>query len=434
MKTKNKTLALLEIAIVLCSVFLVAIPAIAAEQTQEMQKASASEVTTASEDDYVLGVYGNANEDDTIDMRDLTYVKLIFFGKKPETELADAKYDGKLNPLDFIQIKLITVGKEKEITIVDEVDRVVTVEKPVKRIVSLSCDFEVMRCLGVEKERIVGLTDCHKDKMFYPDYSDIPSVGDCHDPDDEAILSLHPDLVFHYYHYPDQIETFEDLGLTAIGINLCNQLDFKEQVKKLGYILGKEENLKEFLEFYEESLDTVEKEVKGITDDEKTRLFFELYYPYYSFGEESTLWQAFVDASGGNNIFSDISGVYAEVSPEVVMKRDPEVIVREYYYEDKAAHEVDEPTRFKEARDKILGRAELANVSAIPDERVYIMDWTLIESARHFIGIQYMAKWLYPEKFVDLDPKATHQEYITRFLRLDYDLDEHGVWVYPETS
>jgi iron complex transport system substrate-binding protein len=116
------------------------------------------------------------------------------------------------------------------------------------------------------------------------------------------------------------------------------------------------------------------------------------------------------------------------------MRRDPEVIVREYYYETGSAYQVDDPTRFKEAKDEIMGRAELANVSAIPNERVYIMDWTLIESTRHFIGIQYMAKWLYPEKFVDLDPKATHQEYITRFLRLDYDLDEHGVWVYPETS
>ena len=67
MKTKNKVVALFGISIVLCSLFLVALPAttIAAEQ-----------------DDFVLSVYGNANEDDTIDMRDLTYVKLIFFGKK----------------------------------------------------------------------------------------------------------------------------------------------------------------------------------------------------------------------------------------------------------------------------------------------------------------------------------------------------------------
>ncbi len=78
MKIKNKVIALVEVAVVVCSVFLVAMPAIAADQTT--QKVSASTITTASEDDYVLGVYGNANEDDTIDMRDLTYVKLIFFG------------------------------------------------------------------------------------------------------------------------------------------------------------------------------------------------------------------------------------------------------------------------------------------------------------------------------------------------------------------
>ncbi|MCK4735658.1 MAG: hypothetical protein KAT65_24600, partial [Methanophagales archaeon] len=60
MKIKNKVIALLEIAVVLCSVFIVAIPAIAA-----MQEVSASEVITASKDDYVLGVCGNANEDDT---------------------------------------------------------------------------------------------------------------------------------------------------------------------------------------------------------------------------------------------------------------------------------------------------------------------------------------------------------------------------------
>jgi iron complex transport system substrate-binding protein len=109
------------IAIVLCSVFLVALPTIAAE------------------DDFVLGIYGNANEDDTIDMRDLTYVKLIFFGKRPETEFADAKYDGELNPLDFVQIKRIIVGKENELTFIDSAGRVLTVEKPVERIVVASC-------------------------------------------------------------------------------------------------------------------------------------------------------------------------------------------------------------------------------------------------------------------------------------------------------
>jgi hypothetical protein len=99
MKTKTKMIALVEIAVVLCSVFLVALPAIATENTQELK---ANTITTASEDDYVLGVYGNANEDDTIDMGDVVYTKLAIFGKKPKTELCDAKYDGRINVLDVI--------------------------------------------------------------------------------------------------------------------------------------------------------------------------------------------------------------------------------------------------------------------------------------------------------------------------------------------
>ena len=63
----------------LCSLLVVTLPVIAIEQFA--QEVSASEVTTASEDDYTLGVYGNANEDDTIDMRDTTYIKLVIFGK-----------------------------------------------------------------------------------------------------------------------------------------------------------------------------------------------------------------------------------------------------------------------------------------------------------------------------------------------------------------
>jgi iron complex transport system substrate-binding protein len=164
MKKKTKIVTMAEIAIVLCSVFLVALPGIAAEQNQEMQKISASEITTASEGDYVLGVYGNANEDDTIDMRDLTYVKLIFFGKKPETELADAKYDGKINPLDFIQIKLIIVGKEKEITFKsasetykDIPSEAITIRKPVKRIVIAGFESaEVLRALNAA-DKVVGV-------------------------------------------------------------------------------------------------------------------------------------------------------------------------------------------------------------------------------------------------------------------------------------
>ena len=365
------------------------------------------------------------------DMQDVTYTELIILEYRDGTELSDAKYDNKINMQDVTQIELIILGMELELTIMDSCDRVVTVNKPLERIVSVSCEFEALRCLDIEKERIVGLSDCCEGMIFYPEFSELPLIGDCHNPDIEAILSLHPDAVFMYYQYPDIIETLDDAGVTVLGFNLCNQIDYEEEVKKLGYIIGKMEEAGEFLEFYEGSMGAIEERVSDIPEDERARVFFELYYPYYTFGDGYSLWQSFVETAGGKNIFADISGGYVEVDPEEVMERDPNIIVKEYFYETESADQVDDPTRFRDARDEIMSRQILADVSAVKDERIYIMDWTLIESPSHFIGMQYMAKWLYPELFADLNPKATYQEYLTGFLNVDYDLREHGVFVYP---
>ena len=56
-------------------------------------------------------IYGNANEDEILDMRDVTYLKQVIFGKEPETTLTDANYDGKISMLDIGQTKLIILGK-----------------------------------------------------------------------------------------------------------------------------------------------------------------------------------------------------------------------------------------------------------------------------------------------------------------------------------
>jgi len=66
----------------------------------------------ASEDDYILDIYGNANEDDTIDMRDFTYTARIILWLEDETDLADANYDGEVNVLDMTQIGLIILGRD----------------------------------------------------------------------------------------------------------------------------------------------------------------------------------------------------------------------------------------------------------------------------------------------------------------------------------
>jgi len=438
MKTKNKTIALVEIAVVLCSLFLVAIPAIAAhEQNQEMGKASATAITTASGDDFVLEIYGNANEDDTIDMRDLTYVKLIFFGKKPETGLADAKYDGKINPLDFIQIKLIIVGKEKELTIVDSADRIVTISKPVERIVAFAnYNCEVLRSLNA-KDKIVGVDEFTKyQKTFFPEISKLPSVGTVENPDIEAILSLEPDiaLTFGTYKTPYIEEKLEGTGIEVVSFYFYDPKFLTEEITKLGYIIDRRDEARGFISFYEGVIDSIKSRTEGIPDDEKPKVYYECFWQDYMTGNKYATDNWIIETAGGINIAADVAENsmyigYPTVDPEWIIEQNPDIIIKRSSSPPygSTGYEFDDDSGAKALREKIMNRPGFEAINAVKEGKVYIEDTSLCG----FIAVAYRAKVFHPDLFEDLDPQEIHQEYLNRFQRLDYDLDEHGVFWYP---
>ena len=450
MKTKNKTLALMEIAIVLCSLFLVAtLPVIAADQNvqQEMQKVSASSITTASEDDYVLGVYGNANEDDTIDMGDVVYTKLAIFGKKPKTELCDAKYDGRINVLDIIQTKLIILGKEKELTVIDTADRIVTVKKPIKRVVvGFHFTLESLRSIKVPREIIVGVPsypEVAEWETYFAEYKDRPGIGNMWNPDTEAILNLDPDVVFLTAASRSQpvdhaSDVLESAGITVFRFyHSCGFAGafeaYPEELTKLGYIMDKEEEAEEFIDWYESVVNSIKENVENIPEENKPKVYFE---------SPSKLWYgvperiARIGLAGGKNIFPD----GGTIDPEAVITEDPDIIVKVAVGEDLTGYHLDpdDTTEIEKVREEVMNRPELQKVKAVKEGKVYVLSIYFLagmaqghSGVRNIVQINYNAKWFHPTLFEDLDPKAIHQEYLTSFQGLGYDLDKHGVFVYP---
>ena len=428
MKRKEKGITILGLSVLICSLFLVAIPvtAIASEQ-----------------DDYILGIYGNANEDDIIDMRDLTYVKLIFFGKKSETELADAKYDGKINPLDFIQIKLIIVGKEKELTVIDSKNRIVTVKKPIKRIIPFSSYVtEVMQSLKAT-DKIVAVPDyVTKDKKLFPELVDLPCVGNVGAIDYEKIVEARPDLFFWYTDagFDEAADKFESLlpSTPLVRISCIIPDIYIEDVRKIGYILDREDEAEEFIDFYKECLNQIDEKVETLSEDEKPRVFYTLpsYFPtYYTFNRLSGIHQGILRA-GVINIAADIvvGPTYGSgspiVDPEWVLVQNPEIIiggVMSFGYRMGDTTEADMIALI----DKIMLNPGWGHIAAVESGKVYLLDTKIVWHASHFIGTAYMAKLFHPELFDDLDPQAMHQEYLDRFQGLDFDVYEDGVFVYP---
>jgi iron complex transport system substrate-binding protein len=430
MKTKTKLITLLEIAIVLCSVFLVALPAIAAEQTT--QEVSAAEITTASEDDYVLGIYGNANEDNTIDMRDLTYVKLIFFGKKPETELADAKYDGKINPLDFIQIKLIIVGKEKELTIVDDVERTVTIDMPLERIVSIAGSYgpETFCAFGVQ-DRLVGVADYAKVHALHLNcfLEDIPGVGGSKEPDIEMILELRPQIVHSYecyYHLHSKLEeTLNAAGFKLVPIDCHKPKTYSNAIRTMGYMLDKQERAKELIYFEQQHHDLIEEGVEYLTKEQKPRVYLEAYKEYGTYGPGHPNHDALI-ACGGINIFADI-GNYAVIDPEAVIERNPQVIIKSICAgKVPSGYGVTDTGPMEELRNEIMSRAGWDQIDAVKNGRVYLIS-TATSSTHACVFRSYNAKCLHPKLFEDMDPIDIHEEWFKKFLGIVYV----GVYAYP---
>ena len=445
MRTKNKTLALAEIAIVLCLLFLAALPAVAAEQTTH--EVSAAGVTTASEDDYVLDIYGNANEDDTVDMRDVTYTKLVIFGKKPETELADAYYDDEVDVLDVVQIKLIILGRESELTIVQYIryywekdihEEPVTVPMPIESIVAVGNYNAYTLCALGEQDKIVGVGAAVALGETKDLIEDKPVVAtSCQEWDIEKVLELNPDIVHAIacYDYSDYEEILDAAGIPLVQMNFYAPGTSSKELRNMGWMLNKQERAEELINFEQQHLGLIEERVKDLDEEQKTQVYyagFSCYYgePTHTSGKGGCgTPHAIIEFCGGSNIFADLEG-YVTVDPEEVIVRNPQVIYAITWSgatECPLGYDITDTGPVEECRqDIIMGCPGWDTTDAVKNGRVYVI--SIDAGGLHpSVWYSYFAKWFHPELFEDVDPVAIHREWMERFLGIEYK----GVYAYP---
>ena len=390
----------------------------------------------ATASDYTLEIFGNANEDDTINMQDVTYTELIILEYRDRTELADAKYDHEIDILDMTQIALIILGREKEMTVVDGADRIVTVNKPIERIITPNGDcMPLMRALDAA-DKIVGVSKYTiQDTLFYPEFGDYPSVGSVWSPDYEAMLACNPDAVILYASFSaSKCEAIEDtltdanLEIAYIWIDGYKPSSLVEDTILLGYLLGKRDEAEVWIDFYEGFLNPIYDEVADIPMEDRTQVYIECWRAYHTAAGNSG-WHEKVELAGGYNIFRDLTIDYPDVSAEDVIDRHPDAIIRAAKTE--GGYDTDDITELSGLRDDIMDRSELAHVPAVESGEVYVINNAIFGGTAHFIGMGYIAKWLYPDRFTDLDPEAAHRQYLTEFQGLDESLVDNGVFVYP---
>ena len=388
------------------------------------------EVTPAAA--YEKKIPCDANENDELTKDELVNAILPYMLGEGDLKLDDVG--------DAAWVYAYWDGVPKAIT--DDIEGVLTFHRPIERIVTLNHHIYMPLQTLKATDNVVGVESLwfqeqykRRTPIIYPNFVDLPQVGSGSTPDYEKILKLQPELIMSNKAAVNKRLKELNLDIAAVSstTSTTNRTIVVENYRKLGYLLDREEEAEEFIDFYDGLREIIEERVSDIPEEEsKPRVY---YYYFASWkGTYRTGNTEMIEVAGGNDIFSGVKGHSSIVGVEDIIDRDPEIILAVPCYE-YGGYGMDDITKAKELRDEIMSREELQNVTAVKNGKVYIIPADLAccgaSGGRHFLGVAYFAKCIYPD--LDLDPTALHQEFLTRFQGVDYDLSEHGVFVYhPE--
>jgi len=306
----------------------------------------------------------------------------------------------------------------KRITIVDANGRSIDVRLPVKGIVVLTSDaLEVIRSIKAEG-LVAGVNSgISKDPLFWPELKNRPSVGSWRNPNYELIAELNPDIVIGYAQRPGPVmeKKLGSFGIQVVRLDFYKIFTLEREVKILGQILSREKEAGQLIAWYHKGRDLIQKGLKKIGC--RPRVYVESYSKYHTTGPGSGGNEMCVLA-GGQNIAAGFSIPYPEVTPEWVLVKNPQVIVKATAVTN--AYDVTDSGPLKEIRKEIMARPAWDNIRAVQEGKVYVMESSIWTGPRAIIGISYMAKWFHPDIFRDLDPEGLHREYLERFQGIQY--------------
>jgi iron complex transport system substrate-binding protein len=347
----------------------------------------------------------------------------------------------------FLMGPLQSMGADYPLTITDSAGREIALPMPVERIIVLNSDAaEAVVMLGAA-DKVVGVSDTVQKKGYYfPTLKGKQSVGKWNTPDYEMIGEIAkgsedavvPDIIVIGYTYPDKpygifsvAKSLAPFGnITAVGLDFFKPENMTREVQLLGQILGKEAEAQDYIDWYNSRSSQVEQAVEG---KNKPKVFVE----WSTTGDLSTLgpgsgFDQVLKMANGFNVAKNLKDAYPKVGWEWVVTQSPEVIIKRQTQPSDQKEMgwkggiSQDTTRLKALRNEILGRAGTSALPAAKSDRIYVVDWDVMNGLDQVVGLTYLAEMLHPE--ADLNPEEVHGEYLQR-LGLEYPAGR--VFVYP---
>lgn len=272
------------------------------------------------------------------------------------------------------------------LTLRDDAGREVTLSQEPQRIVSLApSNTETLYALGLG-ERVVGVTEFDN---YPPEVKRKPVVGGFADVNLEQVVAQRPDLVLATgIHTGGVVEQLEQAGLTVFVIEPTDVAEVIEKIRLVGRITGVEEAAQALADDLSERVEAIEARVAEA--EARPRVFYELSSDLYTAGPGSFIHDLILRA-GGENIAAQTGQAYPQLSSEVIVEGDPQVI----FLGD---------ANYGESAETVAARPGWSQVTAVREGRmVAVTDDDIVSrpGPRIVQGLELIARGIHPELFGD---------------------------------
>jgi iron complex transport system substrate-binding protein len=274
-------------------------------------------------------------------------------------------------------------------TFTDGMGREITLHKAPERIVSLSPkNTEILFALGAGEHVVGATTYC----TYPPAAARLEKVGGFSSKslNLERIVSLKPDLILAAgkVHAPI-VDELQRLGLTVFSLTGDTFSEFRAETEILGQLTGKETEAMSLVKSLNERIDRVRKRALAIPNEERVSVVYVVWKDPLTVAAPSSYLGEMIELCAGKNIAEDNVASFPKISLELLLARDPQVIVSSSNHAGILS---------KESLRAAAGWSEL---QAVRDDRVYLLDGDLVSRCgpRFVDALERMAHAIYPAYF-----------------------------------
>jgi iron complex transport system substrate-binding protein len=225
----------------------------------------------------------------------------------------------------FGKLSGISLAQGFPLTITDSLERDVVISRQPETIISLApSNTEILFALGLG-DRVIAVSEyCN----YPPEAQNRTKIGGFSTVNIEKVVDLEPDLVLATCGVQEAIvEELEGLGLTVIALDAKNTEDVIKNIRLVGKATGQLEIAEELARKMEQRIKAVTDKTRDLPDNQKPKVFYETWNdPLMTVGL-GTFIHHLIHLAGGVNIALDSKTEYPVYNLELLIERNPEVII-----------------------------------------------------------------------------------------------------------